>query len=68
MPHSAMITMYHYYWKENNKIVVQNIVGGHMGQLHKHTPEDFERWKKGIKSEHLINQDEKKIKCKTTSS
>ena len=26
-------TMYHYYWKENNEIVVQNMVGELEGQL-----------------------------------
>lgn len=52
-------TMYHYYWKEKGKIVVQNMVGGFKGQEHKHTPKDFQKWieENKIKTEHLINLD-----------
>ncbi len=52
-----MTTMVHYYWKEGNEIVVQNMVGGYTGQLHRHTPEDFERWKQKIKPGCLVDQD-----------
>ena len=51
-------TMYHYYWKKNNTIIVQNMVMGMEGQLHRHSLEDFEKWKKNINPEHLINLDE----------
>jgi len=53
-------TMYYYYWKEDNEIVIQNMVGGLEGQLHRHSSEDFERWKEGINPDHLINLDEEK--------
>lgn len=55
-----LITMRHYYCKEDGKIVVQNAVAGHLGQKHEHTPEEFEQWVKDndIKPQQLINLDE----------
>ena len=38
--------MHFYYYREDNKICVQNMVGGMCGQFHKHTPQEFELWKK----------------------
>ena len=51
-----LTTMNFYYWKEGNKVIVQNMVGGYSGQKHEHTPEDFQRWIKegNIKEENLI--------------
>lgn len=43
-----------YWWKENDKITVQNAVMGHMGQKHEHTIKGFNEWKKDIKPERLI--------------
>lgn len=56
----SSIKMYHYFWREGDKVVVQNAVMGQMGQQHTHTPEGFERWKKDnkIDPECLINLDE----------
>lgn len=51
--------MYHYYWREGDKIVVQNMVGPYEGQKHEHTKEEFEEWKKNINPEHLIDLDKK---------
>ena len=34
-----------YYWQDGAEIVVQNAVGGYLGQEHRHTPEDFARWR-----------------------
>ena len=35
-----------YYWEEDGKIKVQNMVAGMRGQLHEHTKKDFLKWKK----------------------
>ena len=43
-----------YYWKEGDKIVVQNMVMGMKGQEHTHTMKGFERWKKDIPEKNLI--------------
>jgi len=53
---TALTTTY-YYWREGNQIVVQNMVGGYEGQKHKHTIEDFKRWKKDIDPKHLVDLD-----------
>lgn len=34
------------WWREGDEIVVQNVIGVHLGQQHRHTPEGFERWRK----------------------
>ena len=34
-----------YWWPEGREIVVQNWIGAHQGQEHRHTEEDFERWR-----------------------
>lgn len=47
-------TMNFYYWKEGNKIVVQNMIMGMEGQKHSHSPQEFEEWKKDIPEENLI--------------
>ena len=51
-----MVTMKHYYWEKDNKIIVQNCVMGMMGQQHEHTKDDFADWirKNKIKEENLI--------------
>jgi len=41
-------TMRFYYWRENGKITVQNMVGGYSGQKHTHTLKEFKEWKKNI--------------------
>ena len=33
-----------YYWTEGDEIVVQNWIGSYLGQEHRHSPADFERW------------------------
>jgi hypothetical protein len=38
-----------YWWREGEIIKVQNAIGGHLGQLHEHSPEDFEKWQKDSK-------------------
>jgi len=43
-----------YYWKEGDKIVVQNMVMGMKGQEHTHTIKEFEVWKKDIPKKNLI--------------
>jgi hypothetical protein len=53
-----MIEMNFYWWKENGKIIVQNMIMGLKGQKHEHTPEDFEQWKKDIPAKNLTQ-----IKC-----
>lgn len=35
-----------YYWIDGSEVVVQNVIGPYMGQEHRHTPKDFERWKR----------------------
>lgn len=40
--------------KDDGTHCVQNAVMGHFGQKHEHTPEDFQRWKKGIPDEDII--------------
>ena len=35
-----------YWWKEGKEIVVQNWIGGMQGQEHRHSPKEFEQWKK----------------------
>jgi len=49
-----MYEMNFYWHKENDKIIVQNMCMGMQGQLHEHTPKDFERWKKDIPAKNLI--------------
>ena len=49
-----MFQMRFYWWREGDKIVVQNAVMGMMGQKHVHTERDFKEWAKGIKPEYLI--------------
>ena len=44
-----------YYWKENGKIVVQNMSKGMQSQRREYTPEDFRTWKKDIPEKHLIH-------------
>lgn len=34
-----------YWWAEGEEIVVQNWIGVHQGQEHRHTPGDFEAWR-----------------------
>jgi len=53
-PH-PLFQMNFYWWKKNGKIVVQNMVGGMMGQKHEHTLAGFKKWKKGIPKEYLHN-------------
>lgn len=56
---SSLTEMFHYYWREDDEIVVQNWVGGHKGQEHRHSPKDFEDWVKEnkIKPECLMDLD-----------
>jgi len=54
---SNLTTMYFYYWRESNQIVVQNMVGGYEGQKHKHSLENFKEWKKNVNPEHLVDLD-----------
>ena len=46
--------MKHYWWREGNKIKVQNMVGPYAGQLHEHTEEEFREWSKDIPEDRLI--------------
>ena len=34
-----------YFWRDGAEIVAQNWVGVHQGQEHRHTPEDWARWR-----------------------
>ena len=34
-----------YFWREGDVVVAQNWVGTMQGQEHRHTPEDWERWR-----------------------
>ena len=54
-------TMNFYYWKEGEKVVVQNAVMGMMGQKHTHTQKGFRDWIKrsNIPQENLIDLDNK---------
>ena len=56
------IEMNFYYWKERDKIVVQNMVMGYEGQKHSHTPEEFKNWSKDISKKNLIQIDKQKEK------
>ncbi len=52
-------TMRHYYWKDGKGIIVQNVVGGYLGQEHRHSQESFARWIKenNIDPDNLIDVD-----------
>jgi len=49
-----MIEMNFYWWIENGKVVVQNMVMGLEGQKHVHTKREFEEWRKDIPDKNLI--------------
>jgi len=50
---SFMTKMHFYWWKEGDKICVQNMVSCYRGQYHEHTIADFEKWKEGIEPRFL---------------
>lgn len=52
-----MTEMNFYYWKENGKIIVQNMLMGMEGQKHSHSPEEFKEWSKDIPTKNLIQID-----------
>lgn len=49
-----MFEMNFYWWRENGKIIVQNMIMGMEGQRHEHTPGEFEKWSKGVPAKNLI--------------
>lgn len=51
-PH-PLFQRHFYWWKERNKIILQEIVMGMKGQKYKYTIKDFKEWKKGISQEYL---------------
>jgi len=50
---SSLTEVQFYWWKEENKICVQNMVAGYQGQYHEHTIADFEKWKGKINPKFL---------------
>lgn len=48
-----MLDMQFYWWRENGRIVVQNMLMGLEGQKHSHTEEEFRQWAEGIPPESL---------------
>ena len=49
-----MPEMNFYYWEENGRIFVQNMVMGMEGQKHSHTKEEFKEWSKDIPKKNMI--------------
>lgn len=50
---SSLTEIQFYWWKEGDKICVQNFISCYRGQYHEHTVADFEKWKKTVNPKYL---------------
>jgi len=57
---SSLTEVQFYWWREGDKICVQNFLSCYRGQYHEHTIADFEKWKKTVNPKYLHKMEELK--------